>query len=182
VIDKRSYSELLHEESKKHGWGLILIAREQLKRWITQVKPRKLLDIGCHNRLLEQTVREWYSKVETFGLDITVYEVKPSVLASGDHLPFKSCTFDFVTLIETLEHIPDYVSALREVRRILRPGGVVFIQSVCCLSQHAFEGDESHFHVLHPNCLARLLKLLGMEAVESGMIHLTFYLVARKAT
>jgi len=166
--------------SRTHGWGLILIAREQLRKWVLAKKPRKLLDIGCHNRHLEQTVREWYSSVETFGLDITVYQVKPDVLASGDHLPFRGSTFDFVTMIEVLEHIVDYVRALREVLRVLRPGGTLFVQSVSCLSQHAYEGDETHFHVLHPKTLSRLARVLGFKVLETGMVNLTLYAVFEK--
>jgi SAM-dependent methyltransferase len=39
------------------------------------------------------------------------------------HLSYASGTFDLVITSDTLEHVPDYVLALRETRRILRPGG-----------------------------------------------------------
>ena len=38
-------------------------------------------------------------------------------------LTFDDASFDLVMSFEVLEHIPDYLAALREVRRILRPGG-----------------------------------------------------------
>lgn len=38
-------------------------------------------------------------------------------------LPFRANTFDAVICAEVLEHIPDYRSALREIDRVLRPGG-----------------------------------------------------------
>lgn len=46
---------------------------------------------------------------------------------SGYELPFADQTFDLVCLFDTMEHIPDDVQALGEVRRVLRPGGVVFV-------------------------------------------------------
>ena len=179
-IDYHEYEQILKSESQKHGWGLILIAREQLKQWILKVRPKRLLDIGCHNRHLEETIKEWYSEIDTIGIDIIKYDVNPDVIASAEHLPFRNDYFDFITLIETLEHIPDYVTTLKECFRILKSGGILFIQSVSCLSRHAYEGDETHFHVLHPNCLERLCRLIGFKLIEKGLINLTFYIVFKR--
>jgi len=184
TISYEKIRKICHQESRKHGWGLILIAREQLKKLILEVKPRRVLDIGCHNRLLEKTIVEWLAEAGvrpyTVGLDIVIYEVKPEVIASGDLLPFRKESFDLITIVETLEHIPDYVCCLRQCYNILRKGGYIFIQSVCCLSEHAYGGDETHLHVLHPDTLERLMRWIGFEVTEKGLINLTFYLVATK--
>lgn len=42
-------------------------------------------------------------------------------------LPFENGTFDLVLLSEVLEHIPDDTAALREIVRVLRPGGHLVI-------------------------------------------------------
>ncbi|MCR9247135.1 MAG: class I SAM-dependent methyltransferase [bacterium] len=52
----------------------------------------------------------------------------PNVLCgSGYELPFKDDAFDLICLFDTIEHIPDDEQALREVRRVLKPGGALFV-------------------------------------------------------
>jgi len=173
-------SKMLHEESKKHGWGLILIARNELKQIIDQYKPFKILEIGCHNRLLERTLREWNFKGLYVGLDVVKYDVNPDVLGSGDQLPFRDNYFDLIVMLETLEHILDYVRCLKECHRVLRKNGLLFIQSVICYDRCAYNGDESHYHTLHPNCLKRLCRLIGLEHVANGLINATFWILFKK--
>lgn len=43
------------------------------------------------------------------------------------HLPFRDGAFDRVICSEVLEHIPDDVGAMRELTRVLRPGGTMAI-------------------------------------------------------
>ncbi|MBI2708908.1 MAG: methyltransferase domain-containing protein [Actinobacteria bacterium] len=47
------------------------------------------------------------------------------VQGDGTRLPFPSATFDRIICSEVLEHIPDDGAALRELYRVLRPGGVL---------------------------------------------------------
>jgi SAM-dependent methyltransferase len=49
----------------------------------------------------------------------------PVLAASAGELPFADGSFDGAVLGEVLEHIEDDVAALREVARVVRPGGVV---------------------------------------------------------
>lgn len=45
------------------------------------------------------------------------------VAGDGQHLPFADGTFDGVICLNAFHHMPDYVAALSEIRRILRPSG-----------------------------------------------------------
>ncbi len=46
---------------------------------------------------------------------------------SVSHLPFPDCTFDLVTAVETHYFWPDLVADIREVQRVLKPGGRLMI-------------------------------------------------------
>src|SRR5438067_377390 len=45
------------------------------------------------------------------------------VVARGQALPFADDTFDGVLCLNALHHLPSYAAALREIRRVLKPGG-----------------------------------------------------------
>ena len=45
--------------------------------------------------------------------------------ATGDALPFADASFDLVTCQTVLMHVPDPVAVLAEMRRVVRPGGLV---------------------------------------------------------
>jgi 2-polyprenyl-3-methyl-5-hydroxy-6-metoxy-1,4-benzoquinol methylase len=47
--------------------------------------------------------------------------------ADMQQMPLRSAAFDTVISCETIEHLPDPVAALREVTRVLKPGGRLFL-------------------------------------------------------
>lgn len=49
------------------------------------------------------------------------------ICARGDELPFRESAWDFVLSSHVLEHFPDPIKALLEWRRIVRPGGYLFM-------------------------------------------------------
>jgi SAM-dependent methyltransferase len=56
-------------------------------------------------------------------------ETSRTATVQGDalHLPFPDATFDRVICSEVLEHIPDDLGAMRELTRVLRPGGTMAV-------------------------------------------------------
>ena len=51
------------------------------------------------------------------------------VQGQGEELPFDESVFDGVLLNEVLEHVDDEVFTLKEIKRVLRPGGVLALFS-----------------------------------------------------
>jgi SAM-dependent methyltransferase len=107
----------------------------------------KVLDLGCgFGRHAFEAARRGASVValdageeEVLGVAATfaamveagelVSESLHANVGRGDalHLPFPDATFDRVICSEVLEHIPDDLSAMRELTRVLRPGGTMAI-------------------------------------------------------
>ncbi len=61
------------------------------------------------------TIRRARAELEGMGVGLT--------RADAMRLPFADNTFDKILMTEVLEHLPDEQAALREIRRVLKPGG-----------------------------------------------------------
>ena len=61
----------------------------------------------------------------TAGLDTALIQVELDLV----HTPFKDNLFEVIICCHVLEHIEDEQGALRELRRVLKPGGLAFLQS-----------------------------------------------------
>jgi 2-polyprenyl-3-methyl-5-hydroxy-6-metoxy-1,4-benzoquinol methylase len=101
-------------------------------RYISDYKKNgTLLDVGCSNgEFLEymKSQRGW----EVSGVEISQYAAqvaksKGLTIFTGtlEKAAFPKASFDVVTLWDVLEHIHDPRSTLTEIRRILRPGGLL---------------------------------------------------------
>jgi len=76
-------------------------------------RPRSLNGVDLTQRAVDHTRR----RVELYGLDSTVQT------ADAEHLPFADESFDIVYSWGVLHCTPDTPRAIREVWRVLRPGG-----------------------------------------------------------
>lgn len=85
----------------------------------------RLLDVGCGN----QPYRELFAPFirEYVGLDRDWRESRPDVGGDALRLPFPAETFETVLMIQVLEHLPDPLGAMGEIRRVLKRGGRVIL-------------------------------------------------------
>ena len=60
-------------------------------------------------------------------------ETPPLVCGNAQRLPFRDGCFDLVFVVEVMGEIPDKSDALREIRRVLRPGGTLAVSEAALL-------------------------------------------------
>ena len=90
------------------------------------LSDKKVLEIGSGTGSLQDIVPDYT------GLDLAAsvarYYHKPFVTASATDLPFADDTFDAIWTIWVLEHVPEPERAMVEMRRVLKPGGLLLFQ------------------------------------------------------
>lgn len=91
------------------------------------------LDIGAGHGDLVAQLREEGAKFRSRACDyaadlMKLRDVPVDVIdLNEERLPYADASFDLVTCTEVVEHIEHYRESLREVHRVLRPGGVFVV-------------------------------------------------------
>ncbi|MFT0763399.1 methyltransferase domain-containing protein [Actinomyces sp. F1_1611] len=97
----------------------------------------RVLDVGCGPGSITRELAERFPGSQFVGVDR-----EPAVLRTGDlpnlrfevgdayQLAFPDASFDVVHAHQVLQHLGDPVAALREFRRVVRPGGIVAARDV----------------------------------------------------
>ncbi|MBS0461925.1 MAG: class I SAM-dependent methyltransferase [Proteobacteria bacterium] len=99
------------------------------RQWVGKIAYGRVLDIGCADGWAKQALS---GQCQYVGLDYPttaqgIYGTRPDVFADGARLPFLDDSFDSVLLLEVLEHVAQPGAVLTEIRRVLKPGGVLLL-------------------------------------------------------
>jgi len=99
--------------------------------------------------------------------------------ADALRLPFADDTFDKVICSEVLEHIPDYRSALAEIQRVLKPGGLLcasvprrWPEKICwSLSDAYHQVPGGHLRIFKARELRGDIEQLGFQHYHRHWAH-----------
>lgn len=104
----------------------------------------RILNVGCGTGILEQKLLRADGPHTIVGVDASSNMVKRAQAKVGNHpavtirratasdLPFGDDSFDVVVTVSVLHYLKDPVACLREIRRVLRPTGRVFVVDWSC--------------------------------------------------
>jgi SAM-dependent methyltransferase len=149
----------------------------------------KILDVGCGHGFVHSALLE-------AGHDVTGVEIAEEVLTlagkanpgahylpyDGQVLPPADASFDVVVAMCVVHHVPvpQWESFLKELRRVVRPDGVILIFEhnplnpvVSYLFHHGFGGMDKGATMVGRGRLEKLLNNVGCSSVRSSYIFFT---------
>ena len=129
-----------------HNWMIYLLHDRALREQAERHFRGHLLDLGCGTKPYQSLLRPFIEK--HIGLDRPSpfnSASKPDVAASVESLPFPDNTFDSALSTFALEHLKEPAKALRETRRVLRPGGTLILSLPLIWQVHAKPWDYFRF-------------------------------------
>jgi SAM-dependent methyltransferase len=119
------------------------------------------LDVGCGHKPYEKT---FFAGAEKYiGMDYLTDRSKPDVVGSATDIPLADASFDTVVSTEVLEHVADPLKALREMYRVLKPGGYLILSTPMYWPRHEVPYDFFRYPY---DGLLHLVKTSGFELVQ----------------
>jgi ubiquinone/menaquinone biosynthesis C-methylase UbiE len=140
-----------------------------------KVARGKVLDIGCQRG--GYCFHLNHVGLDVVGIDISMGYLKMAkdkvpdarfAQANAQFLPFKDRSFDTIILSEILEHVIDEKQVISEVKRVLKPGGVVFVTV-----PNYIDETEEHVRFLSKRRLADLFKNFSLSFQDNFHIRST---------
>ena len=166
---------LSEENGRRQG------ARVILKKISRYRRNGKLLEIGCATGFLLDEARKlgW----EVYGLELSGWaaryareklNLKVDEKNLGE-IDFAANYFDAVILSDVIEHLSDPQKALRQIRRVLKPTGILYISTpdidsfLSKILRAKWWGiQQAHLYYFSQKTLSRLLDSTGFKVIARG--------------
>ena len=183
-MQQHTYSIMRRVEGA-HWW--FVGRRRIIERFLEQICAKlktdrpHILDVGCGTGAnLEMLAR--------FG-DAEGVDVSPEALTfcrergldnvrqgEAERLPFADDSFDLITALDLVEHLDDDAAGLREMRRVLRPGGRALLFVPAFMFLWGVQDDVSnHRRRYTRSSLKKLVQESGLVVERATYANITFF-------
>jgi len=124
---------------------------EQLKTWFSEFKVNSILDVGAGSGDFINVLKDVFTKAKITGIDPDGESLKEAAKKhpdcsfmemNGEHLEFADNSFDLASISMALHHLPDIQKALKEMQRVVKPGGWIIVNEL-------FSNNLNHAQEVH---------------------------------
>lgn len=147
------------------------VTRSLMNAWLERLPPLRgrVLDLGGGGRPSYLAVLQ-RDDVRLLNMDILL-EARPSFAGTLERgLPLRDASVDTVLLLNTLEHVYDFVGLAAEMHRVLRPGGVGLVYVPFLFNYHTHKGTsffiDDYFRYTE-SALGRIFEEAGFAGVRA---------------
>lgn len=155
-----------------------------------------MLDVGCGEGRHIFGVMQDYPMMKCIGIDMDKaslnkaeegYEYFKSIsnagaeffIGSAYSLPFESDSFDLIVCSEVLEHLHEYNDAIKEIHRVLKPGGKFYAsvpaswpEKICWYLSKEYQNQPGgHLRIFNQNDLVDEIEGEGFKFLSSERFH-----------
>lgn len=183
-MQQHTYS-IMYAVEGSHWWfaGRRRIIESFLAPICEQMKPDlpRILDVGCGTganlEMLAQFGEAAGVDVSTEALDFCRERGLRNVRqGEAEHLPYEDASFDLVTGLDVVEHLDDDLAGLREMHRVLRPGGRIFLFVPAFMFLWGVQDDISHHRRRYTlSGLQQVVREAGFEVERATYANITFF-------
>jgi 2-polyprenyl-6-hydroxyphenyl methylase / 3-demethylubiquinone-9 3-methyltransferase len=173
------------------------LRRQFICQHVGEIFDKKILDVGCGGGILAESLAK-------LGADVTGIDMgneplniaKLHALETGTKLNYEKVTaeekaqshansFDVITCMEMLEHVPDPQSIVRACAQMVKPGGYVFFSTLnktvksyllaILAAEKLFklvpDGTHEHDKFIRPASLISWAEHHGLKCIDTTGIH-----------
>jgi len=150
---------------------------------VVDIARPRMLEVGCSIGTTLEAARNrgW----DATGVDVSAEAVQlcrdrglAGIATDGNELPFDDASFDVLTSWHVIEHVADVRQTLADWRRVLRPGGVMVLETPDASSpkvrrrgtRYAKFWKPEHTYTFDPRNLGRFVAQAGFEVLDQPLI------------
>lgn len=145
-VELQKFSDIAHKWWDKNSEFKPLHEINPLRvNWIDQqisLQGKRVLDVGCGGGILAESI--YFKGADVTGIDLgekSLNVAKLHQLESGAKVDYRlvsveqlaeemPASYDVITCLEMLEHVPDPASIVAACAKLLKPNGVVFFSTI----------------------------------------------------
>lgn len=172
---KADYSYIDEREIKKYSKHVWNRRVDVIRKY---VKSGNFLDVGCSFGGLLESASEYFTP---YGIEMSDYACTYSKELFGEKIhhgtlnnhKFSENFFSAITMIELIEHLPDPLFAIKECFKLLRPHGVIVVQTANMDGKQARDLGEKYEYLMPGHLsyftaenLTQLLKTAGFRKIR----------------
>jgi len=189
-MEQHTYS-IMYQVEGKHWWfvgrrriieSFLVPLCNGLKAKQQAGSPIKILDVGCGTGAnLEMLAQFGEAQGVDVSADALAFCRERGLVGvrqgAAEQLPWEDGSFDLVTGLDVVEHIDDDLAGLKEMRRVLRPGGYAFLFVPAFMFLWGVQDDISHHRRRYTlKGMQEAARAAGFEIERATYANITFFL------